>query len=74
MLREEDITMITIKNLVRSRQRVSQPQLAAETGAYDHGAMKRWRGKDTALIRLTMKSSTSFDGEASNNEGDRGPF
>jgi hypothetical protein len=66
--------MITISNLMRSRQRVSQAELAAETGAYDHAAMKRWQGNDTALIRLTMKSSTSFDGEAKNNEGDRGPY
>ena len=66
--------MITIHSLLRSKQAISRTRLAAETGDYDHHSMKRWQGNYTALVRLTMKSSTAFDGEAKNNEGDRSTF
>lgn len=48
--------------------------MVAESGAYDHGELTRWDGKDSDLIRLSMKSSTYFDGEASTNEGDPSPM
>jgi len=33
-------------------------------GDYDHQAQRRWVGEDASLIQWTMKSDTSFDGEA----------
>mgnify|MGYP000924622059 CR=1 FL=1 len=56
--------MITISDLARQKHAVTRNQVASDSGAYNHSDMKRWAGKDTDLIKLTMKSSTAFDGEA----------
>lgn len=66
--------MIGLSDLARPKHAVTRPQVVAESGAYDHGDMTRWDGKDTDLIRLSMKSSTAWDGEASTNEGDPSPM
>ena len=66
--------MIIISDLARPKRAVTRTQVVSESGAYDHGAMKRWVGRDTELIRLSMKSSTAFDGESSSNEGDPSPM
>ncbi len=66
--------MIALSDLARPKHAITRTQVVAEAGAYDHGDMKRWDGKDTDLIRLSMKSSTFFDGEASTNEGDPSPM
>ncbi len=69
-----ELTMITISDLARPKRAVTRNQVASESGAYNHVDMKRWAGKDTELIRLTMKSSTGFDGESKSNEGDPSPM
>lgn len=66
--------MIGLSDLARPKHAVTRTQVVAESGAYDHGDMTRWDGKDTDLIRLSMKSSTAWDGEASTNEGDPSPM
>ncbi len=66
--------MIGISDLARPKRAITRTQVAAESGAYDHGNMKRWDGRDSDLIRLSMKSSTAFDGESSSNEGDPSPM
>ncbi len=66
--------MIALSDLTRPKHAITRNQVVVESGAYDHGDMKRWDGKDTDLIRLSMKSSTAFDGERSTNEGDPSPM
>lgn len=66
--------MIGLLDLARPKHGITRTQVVAESGAYDHGDMKRWDGKDTDLIRLSMKSSTAFDGESSTNEADPSPM
>jgi|GEM_PF-1367364 hypothetical protein len=62
--------MLTAKDLAKAKRGIAPAQLAKDTGAYEHGAMRRWVGKDVELVRLSMKSSTMFDGESRTNEGD----
>lgn len=66
--------MIALSDLARPKHAVTRTQVVSESGSYDHRDMKRWDGKDTDLIRLSMKSSTAFDGESSSNEGDPSPM
>jgi hypothetical protein len=66
--------MITIADLARPKRAVTRTQVASQSGAYDHADLKRWAGNDTELIRLSMKSSTAFDGEAKSREGDPSPM
>lgn len=56
--------MLTVQDIAR-RKKVETSQLKPEAmGPYDHQAQRRWIGEDASLIQWTMKSSTSFDGEA----------
>ena len=68
------LEMITIADLARPKRAVTRTQVASQSGAYDHADLKRWAGNDTELIRLSMKSSTAFDGEAKSREGDPSPM
>lgn len=65
--------MFSVMDLARKKQQISAAALSAETGPYDHAAMRRWVGKDVDLIKTSMKSSTAFDGESKSNEGDPCP-
>ena len=66
--------MLTAKKLAKAKRSLSPARLVEMTGSYDHAAMRRWVGDDVGLIRISMKSSTTFDGESRTNEGDRSPY
>jgi hypothetical protein len=62
--------MITAKNIAKTKGSIPISDLFAETGPYDHYRQARWTGRESRLIRWSMKSSTMFDGEDKSNEDD----
>ena len=62
--------MLSVKDLARPKQAMTVGSLATLTGDYSHAAQRRWTGRDVALLKFSMKSSTLFDGESKTNEGD----
>jgi hypothetical protein len=65
--------MLTVNDLTKTKRVITPARIVEMTGSYDHSAMRRWIGDDAALIRVSMKSSTAFDGESRTNEGDPSP-
>jgi len=67
---EAEYLLLSAKDLAKPKQTDGLSSLLAQTGPYDYRLQRRWKGRDVALIRWTMKSSTSFDGEDPKNEAD----
>jgi hypothetical protein len=56
--------MLKAKDLARPRNTKDVSSMLEFMGDYDHVQQRRWVGSDASLIKWSMKSDTTFDGES----------